>query len=599
MANIGYALDILGTNPNNKVSETRTLTKKAIDGRAFVIPKAAPFFAEGVVVVNNGVRLIENKDYHLILVSEELSHTTERKVVGGILFNTLAVNTQVSFDLQTIGGDFNLPIGSTVENLARLIRNPTFTTWSQLVGTPVGLPTHSHVHDWNSTIGWEGFIAKFEQMTNVLLLTAGQGGGSDSTFLIALQNHLNSTTAHTPSAVGLGNLSNFQLAQDADYNVTPYPNNKYVTPRSVMYAITRFIGNELKIQKELIDDLEGTLNSNTGAYKDLVNEWNDLQLTLRTVSQNYSAIVTTVGAYKEDLLRFEQEYRNVGEQQELWNAKVSEFSQTVQGYGKQYQDFINVREELLAGFETMTTAFIEHKTLVTEVASAITALAGRVVVLEKHSIYPESKILVSGSLNFRIKPGQKFAITLIGAGGGVGEYVTDGASNGAVYNGEHGGSTSLFCLQDLVNGEFSPSTEAVAIAGGGFGGIASYGNVAGVVATHGIGGRGGTFRLRNGIIPEEASNGEGGLKGYGVYVKGAMSTQDTGYDYFGHKWGRGAITENAIGQGGEGAVIRFHFENKLKVDLEFMLTVGEAGRSYNPDKSTATGGLAVLNLITV
>jgi hypothetical protein len=51
MANIGYALDILGTNPNNKVSETRTLTKKAIDGRAFVIPKAAPFFAEGVVVV--------------------------------------------------------------------------------------------------------------------------------------------------------------------------------------------------------------------------------------------------------------------------------------------------------------------------------------------------------------------------------------------------------------------------------------------------------------------------------------------------------------------------------------------------------------------
>ena len=392
MANIGYALDILGTNPNNKVSETRTLTKKAIDGRAFVIPKAAPFFAEGVVVVSNGVRLIENKDYHLILVSEELSHTTERKVVGGILFNTLAVNTQVTFDLQTIGGDFNLPLGNTVENLARLIRNPTFTTWSQLVGTPSGLPTHSHVHDWGSTVGWEGFIAKFEQLINVLLMSSEQGGGSDSAFLMALQNHLQSTAAHTPAAVGLGNLSNFQLAQDADYNTIPYPNNKYVTPRSVMYAITRFIGNELNVQKEHIDQLEDTLNSNTNAYKDLVNEWNDLRLTLNSVNQNYSNMVTTVNAYKEDLLRFEQEYRNIGEQQEIWNAKVSEFNQTVQDYDKQYADFIKIRDQLLGGFETMTTAFNEHKNLVTEVAAGINALIGRVSILEKHGIYPESKI---------------------------------------------------------------------------------------------------------------------------------------------------------------------------------------------------------------
>lgn len=597
MANIGYALDILGTNPNNKVSETRTLTKKAVDGRAFVIPKAAPFFAEGVVVVSNGVRLIENKDYHLILVSEELSHTTERKVVGGILFNTLAINTQVTFTVQTIGGDFNLPIGNTVENLARLIRNPLFTTWSQLTGTPAGLPTHDHVHDWGSTVGWEGFIAKFEQLINVLLLSAGSGSGSDSAFLVALQNHLSSKTAHTPAAVGLGNLSNFQLAQDADYNVIPYPNNKYVTPRSVMYAITRFIGDDLKLQKDHINELEDTLNSNTNAYRELVGEWNDLQLSLNSIQQNYSNMVTTVNGYKEDLLRFEQEYRNIGEQQELWNAKVSEFNKTVTGYGKQYEDFIKVRDELLNGFESMANAFIEHKTLVTEVAGDINALKGRVVALEKHTIYPESKILTSGSFNFKIKAGQKFAITLIGAGGGVGEYVIDTASSGAVYNGEHGGSTSLFCLQDLTNGEFSPSTEALAIAGGGFGGIASYGNSAGVVAVHGIGGRGGNFRLRQGLVPEEASNGEGGLKGYGNYVKGELSTQDMGYEYFGNKFGKGAITENAVGQGGEGAIVRFQFENKLKADLEFMLSVGVAGRSYNPDKSNATGGLAILTLI--
>lgn len=597
MANIGYALDILGTNPNNKVSETRTLTKKAIDGRAFVVPKAAPFFAEGVVVVSGGVRLIENKDYHLILVSEELSHSVERKVVGGILFNTLAINSVVSFEVQTIGGDFNLPIGSTVENLARLIRNPTFTTWSQLVGTPAGLPTHSHVHDWGSTVGYEGFQNRLEQLTNALLLTGGAGGGNDSAFLTSLQNHILSTAAHTPTAVGLGNVSNFPLAQDADYNKAPYPNNRYVTPRSVMYAIARFIGNDLEEQTQRINNLAQTLENNTNAYRELLTEWDDLQLTLLAVSQNYGTMLNTLNGYKEDLIRFEQEYRNVGKQQELWNAKVTEFNQTMISYGKQYDSVIKTRDELLAGFANLTTAYNEHRTLVTNVETTLTEAVKRLENIEKHHVYPESKILTSGSYNFKIKPGQKFAITLIGAGGGVGEYVTDTPSVGAIYNGEHGGSTSMFCLQDLTNGEYSPSTDAVAIAGGGFGGISSYGNTAGVVATHGIGGRGGNFRLRQGIVPEEASNGEGGLKGYGSFVRNELSTQDTGYEIFGRKWGRGALAENAIGQGGEGAIVRFTFENKLKVDLEFMISVGTAGRSYNPDRSTATGGLAILNLI--
>lgn len=596
MANIGYALDILGTNPNNKVSETRTLTKKVIDGRAFVIPKAAPFFAEGVVVVSNGVRLIENKDYHLILVSEELSHTTERKVVGGILFNTLAVNTQVTFTVQTVGGDFNLPVGSTAENLARLIRNPTFTTWSQLIGTPTGLPTYSHIHDWGSTVGWEGFIAKFEQLINVLLINGG-AGGSESVFLTTLQNHIKAASAHTPSAVGLGNVSNYPLAQDADYNVTPYPNNKYVTPRSVMYAITRFIGDDLQKQTDRINTLAKTLESNTNAYKELLTEWEDLQLTLSSVGQNYNTMLSTLNGYKEDLLRFEQEYRNVGEQQEIWNAKVTEFNQTMISHGKQYNDFIKVRDEMLNGFANLTIAYTEHKEKVTAVENALTDALKRISALEKHQLYPTTKVLTSGSMNFKIKPGQKFSIVLIGAGGGVGEYVTDSPSYGAVYNGEHGGSTSLFCMQDITNGEYSPSPEPLASAGGGFGGIASYGNAAGVVSTHGIGGRGGTFKLRQGIIPEEASFGEGGLKGYGSFVRGDISTQDMGYDYFGHKFGKGATTENAVGQGGEGAIIRFHYENKLKVDLEFMLVVGVAGRSYNPDKSNATGGLAILTLV--
>lgn len=596
MANIGYTLDSTGKNPANKVSETRTLTRKAIDGRAFVVPKASPFFAESVKIISNGKILVEDKDYHLILVSEELSAICAKKIVGGILFNTVNVNTSVTFEVQTIGGDFNLPIGNTVETLTRLIRNPSFTTFSQLVGTPVGLPTFDHNAEWGSTVDYAGFINKFDQLI-LILLNMTSGGGDASGFLQALNNHLNSTTAHDKKAVGLGNVMNYAIAQDEDFNNKPYLNTKYVTPRTVMYAIDRYIGTVLETQTRTISELSETVSSNTQAYRQLLNQWEDLSLTLQGINNNYQQMVNTVNSYREYVQRLEIEYRTINEQQKSWLDTVTGFSKNMETFTNDYRQIIETKQQLIDSFARLESAYTDFQQIVSTLSTTTTAHSKQITDLEKHNLYPTSKVLTSGSMNFKIKPGQKFSITLIGAGGGVGDYVTDAPSFGAVYNGEHGGSTILHCLQDITNGEYTPSPDAFAIAGGGFGGIATYGSNTGVVNSYGIGGRGGTFKFPINLVPLEASNGEGGIKGYGTYVRGQLSTQETGYDYFGHKWGRGAITEQAIGQGGEGAIVRFEFENKLKVDLEFMVSVGVAGRSYTPDKSNATGGLAIIKLI--
>lgn len=599
MANIGYPLDVSGTSVANLVSESRTLTKKAIDGRAFVIPKAAPFYATNHKVVFNGRILIEDVDYHLILESEELSHTLEKRIVGGILFNTVNVNSLVSFDVQTVGGDYNLPIGNTVENMAQIIRNPTFTTWSQLVGTPAGLPTWSHVHDWNSTVGYEGFIAKFD-LIYLALLAGGDNGGTSNTDLLnaALQAHILSTAAHDKSAVGLGNLSNFQLAQDADYNIRPYPNNKYVTPRSVMYAIDRFIGNQLAEMSTSIETLRSTVVGNTNSYNELLLQWQNLETSLSVINRNYTTMVDTVRGYQDELSRLELEYRAVSENQQTWLQKLSEFNTTLLQYGQDYNSIIVAKDELVQSFGQLQEAYTLFRQDVTEVKERIDAIEKDLTVVKAHGIYPGNKVLTAGSFHFRIKPKEVYMVTLIGAGGGVGEYLQEAGRFGYNYNGENGTSSELWCLQDIASGEWTPSSKAIAIAGGGYGGGASYGDANGVVTTHGLGGRGGQFLINEQLVTvEEASAGEGGLKGYGDYDRNTLSTQDMGYEIYGAKFGKGATAETALGQGGEGAILRFRIENKLNVDLEYMIVVGTAGRSYSLSRSNALGGLAILNKV--
>lgn len=594
MANIGYSLDTVGNNPLNKVSETRTLNKKVLDGRAFVIPRAAPFFAESVVIYKNGIRLIPGHDYFLILKSEELSQTTERDIRGGILFNTVTLEETITFELQTVGGNFNVPIGNTIENMVRVIRNPIFTTWSQLTGTPIGLPTWDHNEDWGSSVGYASFIDSINRLQLSLLQTGG-GSGGDGSALAALNNHINSPAGHTKNQVGLNNVQNYAIAQDADFNA-PYANNKYTTPRSVMFAIDRFIGTTLETQRELIAGLEATVTENTTAYRGLMNQWNDLRQTLNSVQTNYESMTLAVNGYAQTLNRFESEYKAINDNQKAWLDKLAEFNATLIQYGKDYNSIIETRDILLASFAELKLAFETLNTSYKLLDDAILAMALRVAKLEQHGMYPEVKVITAGSFHFRIKPNQKYSITLIGAGGGHSELLND-STLVPYYRGENGTSTSLWCLQNTETGENSPSSSPIAIAGGGFGAEASHGPSPTNIIKYGLGGRGGAFKTKTGLVIDEASNGEGGIKGYGDFKEGIISKQDTGYDHFGSKWGKGSNAEDALGQGGEGAIVRLQIGNTTNKELEFIVKVGEAGRSHNPEKSNATGGLAIINKI--
>lgn len=597
MANIGYELDELGTNPDNRVTERRILSSKVVDGRCFVVPKVTPFFADGMVITFGTNTLVRDTDYELILTAPEISERLGKDVYGGILFKNLVVNNIVDLDYQTPGGDLNLPLTHTVESLVRIIKNPYYTTFSQITGTPQGLPSFSHIHDWSSVQDFNDLINQLNLIYLALLAKAGSGG-NESAYLAALQSHITEPSAHTKEQVGLGNLGNYPLAQYSDFTTTPFTNAKYTTPRSVMYAIELYLGSEIQDLSAKVDELELAGNERLQEWNNLKNSWADLQTTLNSVSSNYNNVISQIQSFQTEVFNINQTYQNVIQNQQTWVNALQDMNDQVVEFQQQYTAFINTRDQLLERLDTLNTNYQSFTQQNQVLQSDVNQSKARLTKLENHTLYPTVRTLTAGTHHFRIPAGATYEILLIGAGGGCGTYIIGDSSPSVMMQGHAGESTSFWQLQNN-NGEWIPQSIPIVEAGGGFGGQVTYGNAAGTTITsYGVGGRGGRWTSQSSkITPIEMSHGENGVAGYGNYEEADVSDQETGYDYYGSFWGKGGTHANGVGQGGEGAKALFRFKNTSTKELEYMIVVGSRGRSYEPGKDNALGGLAVITKI--
>lgn len=541
MANIGYPLDLSGTLPENKVAETRTLSAKAIDGRAFIIPRAAPFFARSVLIVHNNRTLVDGIDYHVILDSAELSQNAGLQVSGGILFNTVSINDAVTITVQTIGGNFNIPIGNTLESTVNLIRNPIFTTWSQIVGTPQGLPPRDHVHDFNTMAGYEELIKALASI-DLNLIGAGGGAGNEAAVLAALRAHLESTAAHTPSAVGLGKVANYSPATDADFNGDVIPNDKYVTPRGVLFALNKFTQDFITAYDSTLNSITTALANNSSEFADLKRSWTQLQEILGTINSNY-------GATQDQVQNLATALSNAVNDISTTNRSLEQTNVGVQG---------------------------------------VVAMLNRIIA---KLYYPEELIVVTGSSNFTVKPNDSYSIILIGAGGGCGDYNESLTGYLDSSYGSNGGDTTLWNLTTPMQ------PIAIARAGGGRGTSGSVIDATGAVITYARGGFGGkTYNATSSLITlVEAADGIKGTDGFGPYVTGNNHITVVGTELLGNRWGAGASGNTIAGRAGSGGYLSITLTNPTAADIEFSVTVGNAGQSHVDNQIlNATGGLAVI-----
>lgn len=602
-SSILYELDAQGTNAANKVTETRQISATLRDGRKFIIPKAAPFHMTGFELREgsaSGNLLIRDKDYRLVLPFEEFNHQMNTQVYGGILFLDPDRTGNVHMTLQALGGEFTLPVGSTVEELTRLTDNILFANWGSVVSVPSGVPVFSHIERLGSVADFGELISALQQL--FLLLTGqlggGSGGSTDGAVATALANHLQSKSAHTPSAVGLGNVKNYGIAAVSNFTVEngQYGNDKYVTPYTVMYAINKFIGerlntlsNDLNTQKTSLATLSENMQSFTRANETTNSSIESLTQTIQTYNVNYQQVLT---AQQETLLALE----NLQTAVNGYKQALTEYTGQLQSYANQYNNTQQALQDIKTIIEGYEKTIEDYMVQLSKYSDDITAISNRVVKLESQ-LYATNNVFGAGSHLIRIKPSTKIRITLVGAGAGSGTFIPHQQERFFSHWAERGGDTSLRLLVDPTTGDVAMKSLPEFIAEGGYPGQSTF-DGASDIEHYGLGGRGGDAISQSGLFSTvESGRGNDGETGYGS--PGTAPTSGAGgVTFYAQVFGRGGFSADRVaGQGGAGAKLVVEINNTKSFELVALIVVGHAGRSVYPEKNNAVDGICLIQSI--
>jgi hypothetical protein len=238
-----YPFDPTGLEASNKVIETQAIQSRGTFDHYFVIPRVAPFFADGLSLriyptgtnPNNpaqGRDLVEGVDYNLGYHFADASHTIGKQVYGAISFYDRALEGQLRMELQTLGGDWVLDDATMSELLLNNIYNPRIATWEQVVELPFQFPVVNHVFDINDFVGMAEVEAKLEDIRDAII-QANSGG---------LQDHIadkNNPHEVTKTQVGLGLVDNYPSATSGEA-IGGTANNRFMTPLRTKQAIDAF-----------------------------------------------------------------------------------------------------------------------------------------------------------------------------------------------------------------------------------------------------------------------------------------------------------------------------------------------------------------------
>ena len=144
--NYKYPLDILGTNPDNRMlGEKHTIGTTR--GRIF-IADAGPFFGHTAVVrdATNGQVLEPHNDYVLIHSVREAQEITANPVYCGVRILNPDVSTEIEIDVSYVGGEFSYMTGTLMAMLVDLLNDDREIDWGGLIGVPSEFVPAPHLH---------------------------------------------------------------------------------------------------------------------------------------------------------------------------------------------------------------------------------------------------------------------------------------------------------------------------------------------------------------------------------------------------------------------------------------------------------------------
>lgn len=178
MADYDYPLDVTGLEVSNKIeNEDHSIQPPAGEMSVFIVPNAAPFFRQGLIVemVGGSAPLVEGQDYYLGHRFYAASNNIGREIFGSIvLINRNLSGTLRLKQYQTLGGAFTLDNTEIVEDLTKSLYALRVVTWDQVLGVPVALPTIEHQEPVEDLKGWGDAITALQE-----LVTAAEQAAQD------------------------------------------------------------------------------------------------------------------------------------------------------------------------------------------------------------------------------------------------------------------------------------------------------------------------------------------------------------------------------------------------------------------------------------
>ena len=584
MATIIYPYDPSGVATTNLITdELRSVQPPSdINQASFVIPLKGPFFVESLKVYTaknkQGTRLLEGKDFFITHEFVAGTNWLGKPLAGGIAFTNALYTGNLYFTYQTLGGDFVVNDVTILESITRkLYADVRFVTWDQLTGVPSAFPPDAHQHVVTDIKTLADVVTALNSIAAALVgsLDDDTIAGGESAALSLIRQHLSATSnAHTPQAVGLGNLSNFATASEED--AVALRNDRFMTPSVTSYLVRRMINSE----------------------------------NLTQIRADIATLDQAVKAIKLDIANMNNKIASLDDGLAAVNNSVNLYRQEIQNLGLQVEDAIDQ-----AQLSTTIATQALSQSAATE--ANIELIASRV----DEVVYIDGVFLPPGTHYINLPAGARMNFKLIGGGAGSGRYFNTSSEQVIYAGGPTSGEDSVLWFL----GDRTTAIEPVPllVAGGGLAGTNSYGSIG--RSNSGNGGVCQRFRSENILVSQitninlttdlvtgdTATQGTPGIIGdtsnTAVNVSGVGGWKlDASGDGYHQTYGRGCRGTSRAGMGGSAGKWEVNVKNDTLKTMRFVIQVGKGGvsaRTTANDEITSvvdkltTSGVAVLTLI--
>ena len=233
-----YPFDPTGTQAVNLIQGERiVLQMPALSGYLFIVPSAAPYFAESMQIIHHpsGRTLVEGVDYSLTHRFHDASLAVAKPIYGSITFMDKTLQGVVELRYQTVGGAWTLDEATILNILSNAVLNPRRTTWEQIVNLPFQFPVIDHEWDLVDMVGASAVVTALYAVRDAIRAT-GDAAIDDH---IADQANPHGTTK---AQVGLADVQNYPVASLAEAQAGTAA-DRYMTPQRVAQTIVALIGN--------------------------------------------------------------------------------------------------------------------------------------------------------------------------------------------------------------------------------------------------------------------------------------------------------------------------------------------------------------------